>query len=204
MSNLPSDALEVGRVMEAYGVKGGIKVQPFSKSADGLLRVKAWFCVAQNGEVKSLIVESAKWHGDVVTAILVGLTDRDAAHALRGHSIWVSSAALPITQADEYYWRDLIGCQAIAQDGGVIGLITELTDTGVHAVLHVDCGVGFEPALIPFVNEYVGQVDIAAKTVQTVWQRDWLDAVVEKAPKPVKTPKTPKTPKPAPSAISAQ
>lgn len=190
MNTLPIDAVEVGRVIEAYGVKGGVKLQPFSNSADGLLRVKDWWFKSTTGAVKAADVESAKWHGDVVTAIIKDLIDRDHAQALKGWGVWVSQAALPATAAGEYYWRDLIGCQAIAHDGKALGLITDLSDTGVHAVLHVDCGAHYEPTLIPFVNEYVGHVDLSAKTVQTQWQWDWLDEIVEKPVKPTRVKKT--------------
>ena len=123
MNTLPNDAIEVGRVIEAYGVKGGLKLQAFSSSADGLLRVKQWCFQSTAGAVKTVTVESAKWHGDVVTAIIQDLNDRDQAQALKGWTVWVSQAALPPTTAGEYYWRDLIGCQAIAADGKVLGLI---------------------------------------------------------------------------------
>lgn len=186
MNTLPNDAIEVGRVMEAYGVKGGLKLQAFSNSADGLLRVKQWCFQSPAGIVKEVTVEAAKWHGDVVTATIKDLNDRDQAQTLKGWTVWVSQAALPATTTGEYYWRDLIGCQAIAADGKVLGLITDLSDTGVHAVLHVDCGVQYEATLIPFVNEYVGVVDITAKTVQTQWQWAWLDEIVEKPVKPTR------------------
>jgi 16S rRNA processing protein RimM len=186
MNILPTDAIEVGRVIEAYGVKGGLKLQPFSNSADGLLRVKDWCFQSVSGAVKAAVVEGAKWHGDVVTATIKGLSDRDQAQALKGWTVWVSQTALPATAVGEYYWRDLIGCLAIAQNGEALGLITDLSDTGVHAVLHVDCGVQFEPVLIPFVDEYVGVVDLSAKTVQTQWQWDWLDEIIEKPAKPTR------------------
>jgi 16S rRNA processing protein RimM len=192
-ATLSIEPIEVGRVIEAYGVKGGIKLQPFSSSADGLLRVKVWTLRAANGTQRSITVDSAKWHGDVVTATLIGFTNRDQADALRGSTVWVNPALLPAPQAGEYYWRDLIGCQAVAADGRALGMVIELSDTGVHAVLHVDCGAAFEPCLIPFVNEYVGAIDLTAKTVQTQWQWDWLDAVQEKPAKPTRTKAGPKS-----------
>ena len=176
---LPPDAIEVGRVIEAYGVKGGLKLQPFSSTADGLLKVKEWVFKTPAGTLSRAMVVLAKWHGDVITATLEGIDDRDQAHALKGASVWVSPAALPRTAANEYYWRDLIGCTAIAQDGLALGSVTALSETGVHAVLHVDCGAQFEPVLIPFVAAFVGEVDVVAKTVLTQWQRDWLEPALE-------------------------
>lgn len=39
----PEDAVEVGRVVDAWGVKGGIKVMPFSSDPQALFCTKKWF-----------------------------------------------------------------------------------------------------------------------------------------------------------------
>ncbi|MEN9911647.1 MAG: hypothetical protein RI956_91 [Pseudomonadota bacterium] len=180
MEQLPQDAIEVGRIIEAYGVKGGIKLKPFSNSADGLLYVKTWFLKNITGTIEIVNVEQSKWHSDAITAQLKGVDNRDQAQALRGSAVWISRALLPKTQLDEYYWSDLIGCQVLAIDGRVLGKVTSLLETGVHSVLQIDCGTTFEPALIPFVNQFIGTVALATKTIHTQWEYDWLDAIEEK------------------------
>ena len=39
----PEDAVEVGRIVDAWGVKGGIKVMPFSSDPQALFCTKKWF-----------------------------------------------------------------------------------------------------------------------------------------------------------------
>jgi 16S rRNA processing protein RimM len=39
----PEDAVEVGRIVDAWGVKGGIKVLPFSSDPQALFCTKKWF-----------------------------------------------------------------------------------------------------------------------------------------------------------------
>ena len=39
----PDDAIEVARIIDAWGVKGGIKVQPFSSDPQALFGTKKWF-----------------------------------------------------------------------------------------------------------------------------------------------------------------
>jgi ribosomal 30S subunit maturation factor RimM len=39
----PEDAVEVGRIVDAWGVKGGIKVVPFSSDPQALFCTKKWF-----------------------------------------------------------------------------------------------------------------------------------------------------------------
>ena len=192
---LPEDAIEVGRVVDAWGVKGGLKLQSFSSTADGLLKVKQWFLQSPAGQVSCWQVESAKWHSDSITATLLNLTDRDLAQSFKGWRIWVAKAALPQTAQGEYYWMDLLGCTALAQDGQPLGRVADVTESTVNAVLHVDCGAAYEPALIPFVAAYVGEVDLTARTIQTQWERGWLEPVVVWVEKPSKSAKSAKSAK---------
>jgi 16S rRNA processing protein RimM len=39
----PEDAIEVGRILGAWGIKGGIKVLPFAADASALLSAKVWY-----------------------------------------------------------------------------------------------------------------------------------------------------------------
>ena len=189
---LPADAIEVARVIDAWGVRGGIKLQPFSNTADGLLRVERWYLLASDGSVRAVTVDTAKWHSDTITATLMGISDRDVAASWRGYRVWVSKADLPKADAaaGEFYWMDLMGCTVLAADNTALGTVIELSDNGVHAVLHIDCGAGMETALIPFVDAYVGAVDLVAKTIATQWQRDWLEPVPEPKAKVIKPAKT--------------
>ena len=190
-TGLPADAIEVARVIDAWGVRGGVKLQPFSSTADGLLRVKTWYLVNPANEVKECSVDTAKWHADTVTATLMGITNREQVESWRGWRVWVSKSALP--KADvaggEFYWMDLLGCTAFAADQSVLGAVTEVSENGVHAVLHIDCGAGIESTLIPFVEQYVGVVDLSAKTIQTQWLREWLEPLPEPKPKVVRVKK---------------
>src|ERR1700750_665353 len=39
----PDDAIEVGRILGAWGIKGGIKVLPFAADPQALFSAKRWF-----------------------------------------------------------------------------------------------------------------------------------------------------------------
>jgi 16S rRNA processing protein RimM len=110
-NSTPDDLIEVGRVLNAYGLNGSVKVQPFSPTADTLLTSKRWWLVSlASPNFVFYQVKSAKSHsGSIVVTFDPGL-DRNQAEALKGQRIWVSRADFPQTQQDEYYWIDLIGC----------------------------------------------------------------------------------------------
>ncbi|MDP2004919.1 MAG: ribosome maturation factor RimM [Rubrivivax sp.] len=180
---MPADAVEVGRVMGAWGIKGGIKVKPFAADPQALFSSRRWF--VQPPEVAGprgpklaalptvLKVLGAKEHGDGVVATAQELPDRNAAEALRGARIFVSRASFPTPDDGEFYWVDLIGLAVANRQqvtlGGVVGLI----ETGPHCVLRIQPANTATPeVLIPFVDAYVDSVDLAARRIVVDWEAD--------------------------------
>ena len=100
------------------------------------------------------------------------VADRDAAAALTGQLIGVPAAALPeIAGDDEFYWRELVGCQVISTTGENLGVIDHLLETGANDVMFIR-GDGGE-TLVPFVDEFVESVDIAGRKVTVNWDSQW-------------------------------
>ena len=184
----PADAVEVGCVVDAWGVKGWIKVQPFAKDPQALFSSPRWFlapsAAPQPGAPKTyprlLRITQARSHGDAVVASAQDLSDRSAAEALRGARVFVPRASFPAASTDEYYWVDLIGVSVVNRQGHSLGTVTGLLDTGPHSVLCVrrtDATPGdtdVQPErLIPFVAAYVDDVDLGARLIRVDWGLDY-------------------------------
>ena len=152
----PEDAVEVGRIVDAWGVKGGFKVQPFSADPQALFCTKKWFlrpaeqapgalarpAAAGGGKAlprlakpRFLQVRQAREQGDLIVVTAEGLDDRDQAEALKGASVFVSRSAFPTPDEDEFYWVDLIGLDVVNREGEALGRVVDLIDTGPHCVL---------------------------------------------------------------------
>ena len=216
----PEDAIEVGRILGAWGIKGGIKVLPFAADASALLSSKVWFlkpaegakkpsaaAVARPGKAAAAVtpshrtpaqkaalaaplpfalhVKGVRDQGDALVCTAPEIADRDAAEALKGVRVFVSRAAFPAPDDDEFYWIDLIGLSVVNRDDAALGQVIGLIDTGPHCVLRVKPasaeGEGgdapAEPAaderLIPFVEAYVDSVDIASRRIVVDWGVDY-------------------------------
>ena len=126
----PVDAVEVARIIDAWGVKGWIKLQPFAADPKALFSSRRWHLrapahAATAAAIPALLhVTQAKIHGDSVVAAARELTDRDAAHALRGASVFVARGSFPTAGDDEYYWVDLIGAQVFNRQGEALGQVS--------------------------------------------------------------------------------
>ncbi|MCW5658606.1 MAG: ribosome maturation factor RimM [Burkholderiaceae bacterium] len=182
----PADAVEVARIIDAWGVKGWIKLQPFATDPQALFSSRRWHLLPPAHAIGGaavpplLHVTQAKSHGDSVVAAARELADRDAARALRGARVFVARSSFPTAQDDEFYWVDLIGAEVVNREGALLGRVTALIDTGSHSVLCVrrtDAGPDESDAtaerLIPFVSAYVDRVDVAARRIEVDWGLDY-------------------------------
>ncbi|HQQ69013.1 MAG TPA: ribosome maturation factor RimM, partial [Alicycliphilus sp.] len=141
-ADLPPDAVEVGRITDAWGVKGWFKVLPYSGNPEALLAAKSWFLQPAEKGGKSfftgtvlLPMRQARTHSDSVVAWAQGVEDRDGAQALRGARIFVPRAAFPVAGDDEYYWVDLIGLAVVNREGVALGSVRELLAMGPQTTL---------------------------------------------------------------------
>ncbi len=183
----PEDAIEVGRIVDAWGIKGGIKVLPFSSDPQALFSTRRWFLKAPEDKrgpagaaplPASLRITDAREQGDVIVATAHDVPDRTAAEALRGCRVFVSRASFPTADVGEYYWVDLIGLAVVNRQGEALGEVADLLDTGAHSVLRVVAAAGTgetdtEERLIPFVAAYVDDVDLTQRRITVDWGLDY-------------------------------
>jgi 16S rRNA processing protein RimM len=183
----PTDAVEVGRIVDAWGVKGWIKVQPFAADPQALFSSRRWFLKTAEAagpkrpaaSVPPLLkVTQVRRHGDVVVAQVQDVADRGAAEALRGARVFVSRASFPSADPDEYYWIDLIGLAVVNLQGESLGTVTGLLDTGPHSVLRIapegaDPGDEAGERLVPFVAAYVVDVRLPERRIVVDWGLDY-------------------------------
>lgn len=159
----------MGRVAAPFGVKGWIRVQPYSEDPGTLMEFASWR-VGRGEAQGDFAVEAIQDHGNALVAKLAGVDDRDAAYALRGREVSVARDALPEPADGEYYWSDLVGLRAINREGVTLGTVDSLMETGAHDVLVVK---GRREHLIPFVAAVIGRVDLEGGTIEVDWGEDY-------------------------------
>jgi 16S rRNA processing protein RimM len=167
----PADAVEVGVVLGAWGIKGGFKLQPHASDPQALFSCKRWWLRDSRGAQRLLKIVQAREQGDSIVASAQEIPDRNAAEALRGARVFVARASFPSAGDDEYYWVDLIGLDVRNREGQALGQVADLIDTGAHSVLRVVQGE--TERLIPFVAAYVDEVDLAARRIVVDWGMDY-------------------------------
>lgn len=166
----PEKKIVMGRVAVPYGVKGWVKIQPFTEAVDGLLDYPEWWMFGRNGW-QLCDVEDVALHGKSVIAKFAGVNDRTAAFALKGCEIAVPREDLPETGEDEYYWSDLVGLAVDNLQQQSYGTVKEVFATGANDVLVVQNED--RERLIPFTDAVVRLVDLKAGKMQVDWDADF-------------------------------
>ena len=180
-ADLPADAIEVGRIADAWGVKGWFKVLPHSADPQALFSSTRWYLQPSEKGAKTfsgtvlLRVRETKDHSDAVVARADGVEDRDAAEALKGARIFIPRSSFPSAGDDEFYWVDLLGLEVVNREGVLLGTVKDLMSTGPQTVLVVGYEEGGKALerMIPFVAQYVDGVDQGAKRITVDWQADY-------------------------------
>jgi 16S rRNA processing protein RimM len=175
----PDDLIQVGHITGAYGIRGGIRVAPYSMDADALLNIKTWWL--DKPSLRPVEVRNAKYHSGDVTATLVDVTDREGAEALKGATVQVSRADFPALPEDEYYWTDLIGLETVNLQGEALGKVTDMMHNGAQSILRITPvpdpnaapDVKAPERLVPFVDQYVKTVDLQARLITLDWGLDY-------------------------------
>ena len=173
----------MGRIAAAQGIRGWVKIQPYTEYLDSLLDYQTWWIGQEQGPWREVEVQQCEVHNKTLAAQLPDCPDRSAAEKLKGLLIAVPRSSLPQQTGDEYYWSDLIGLAVVNEAGVQLGTVAKLLETGANQVLSVTpvlseaqvlrgMGKGGE-ILIPFVSTAIKQVDVKNKTIRVDWALDY-------------------------------
>lgn len=161
--------VELGRCTQPHGIKGAFTFQLIN-TQDSSLDLDSKIIIFPLSEKSSVRAEGEEFFiekisfGHKVMAYLKGITDRSVTEKMIPFSIHLLKSDLPELDEDEIYLDDLIGCKAIHRETKKeLGKIIGLEDNGVQAILVIRGQESFD---IPFVDAFVGEIDLEAQTVE--------------------------------------
>ncbi len=156
----------IGRVRGAHGLRGQLRVQPFGDS-DFLLGLASVTLARSEDDpdaVRYEVEAAAPGRDDEVRMRLAGVHGREQAEALRGRLLLSDASAFEALPAGEYWGFELIGCRVETRDGGDVGTVREIWDTGAQQLLVVEDEGGRE-RLIPAVRELLRAIDVEGRRI---------------------------------------
>lgn len=148
------DYVLVGKVTKAHGLRGEVKVFPFSEEPANLVQYKTLVLVDSRASLSAMLtVTKSRIQGKTAVIQFNTIDDRTKAENIEGMGVLLPLDDLPAVDGDEYYWHDYEGKLVVDRNGTEIGRVDHLFSNGAQDVLVVKNNGG--EILIPVTNEIV-------------------------------------------------
>jgi 16S rRNA processing protein RimM len=160
-----SELILIGKVTATHGVRGQLKVVPYSGDVDSILTKCSIILKGLNGETEIAEISASAVHGRKILITLQGYDDINQVQHLVGREIYAERGQLPELDEGEYYWCDLIGLKVVTTQGEYLGELFDIMATGSNDVYLVKAGE--KECLIPAIEDVVVDInlDIGVMTV---------------------------------------
>ncbi|CAN5530334.1 ribosome maturation factor RimM [soil metagenome] len=159
--------LRVGRLTNAHGLKGAIKIELFTDDPERRFVPGAVFSLqvptSSPWHGKTLELAELKWYNSHPVAFFKNVTDRTTAESLIKAIMWIDQdLAEDSDEEDAWFDHQLVGLTAV-RDGVKVGTVTQIDHFPAQDLLTIKTDSG--DVLVPFVKAIVSAVDIKAGTI---------------------------------------
>ncbi|MGL1894359.1 MAG: ribosome maturation factor RimM [Spirochaetaceae bacterium] len=160
----------VGKIRTSHGVKGDLKVHSSSNDYSHFSNFKT-VVLKKGNRTKEFEVEAVKGKGPATLLKLKGIDTPEEGKLYTGYDILVNEKLKSPCQKGEYYQSDLIGCNLIFEKE-TLATVIDMVYGGPNDLLEVKRADDDRVVLVPFRNEFIGDVKIKDKTIQL--RVDWI------------------------------
>ena len=150
---------KLGQIVNAVGLKGESKVYPYTDYKERFEELDSLYI-----ENTLYNIEKVRYMGEMAIVKFEGVSDRNAAEALKGKYLYVDRENARELDEDEYFIPDLIGLEIKDEKGGVIGKLSDVIKNAAHDVYEIEMPDG-RKFMIPAVGEFVLDVDMDSRVM---------------------------------------
>ena len=152
------ERLEVGQIVNTFGIKGFVKVYPYVNDISRFDDLKTVYVKLKKQESK-LEIEEVKYQKNMVLIKFKGIETVEQAELLRNSYIEIDrSQAIPL-EKDEYFIADLLGLDVYLDTGEKLGFLDDIYNTGGSDIYVVKNELG-KQFLLPYIDDVVKNIDL--------------------------------------------
>lgn len=155
---MKQEYFEIGQIVNTFGIKGFVKVNPFTDDMHRFEELKS-VLVVKNKETIEMHIEEVKLHKNVVLIKFKGIEDINMAEKYKGCYIKIKREDARKLPKDTYFIADLIGIKVYDDNGNLLGKVDDIYNNKVHDVYVIKNDLG-KQILLPSIKEVIKQIDI--------------------------------------------
>ncbi len=150
--------LEVGQIVNTFGIKGFVKVYPYVNNVTRFNNLKYVYAKSKKEE-KKLEIEEVKYQKNMVLLKFKGVETVEEAEKLRNNYLEIDrSDAIPLEEG-EFFIADLIGLKVFLDTGEELGILEDIYNTGSKDIYVVKDKLG-KSYLLPYIDEVIKKIDL--------------------------------------------
>ena len=169
-----ADAVAIGRVGSAAGLRGEFRVNLYAADSSNLKEGKnLLFRRAGNSKAEAdslqdftAVCERVRYQKDKPVVKAEGIDDRNAAESIRGMEVCIEAEDLDKLPEGEHYVRNLVGCTVKdTASGREVGILKDVIQNTAQSVLEVETEDG-KTVLIPAVDAFMRNIDEKGRLIE--------------------------------------
>ena len=150
--------LEIGQIVNTFGIKGMVKVKPFTDDITRFDNLKKVY-VESNKTKKQYEIEEVKYHKDMVLIKFKGIDKVEDAELLRNSYLKVNRQDEPELEEGTYYIVDLIGLDVYSDEGKLLGKLDDVFNSGSCDIYVVKDELG-KQLLLPAISDVIKEINL--------------------------------------------
>ena len=155
--------LEIGQIVNTFGIKGIVKVVPFTDDITRFDNLKKVYIKTKKGK-KEYNIEEVKYHKNMVLLKFKGIENPEDAALLKNAYLLVDRKdAVPLPK-NSYYIVDLLGLEVYTEEGVLLGILEDIYNTGSNDIYVVKDEKG-KQILLPAISDVIKNIDIENKKI---------------------------------------
>ncbi|MGI9424980.1 MAG: ribosome maturation factor RimM [Hyphomicrobiaceae bacterium] len=159
----------LGHISTAHGIRGEVVIK--SHTADPA-DIGAYGPLSDESGTRLFDISGVRVVKKGVIARIRGVSDRNAAEALRGTALYIDRDKLPEPDDDEVYHADLIGLVAVKADGSFVGDVVGIQNFGAGDLVEIRLAGKRRTEFVPFTEGFVTDIDFEARRLIVVMPDD--------------------------------
>ncbi len=164
--------LEVGKIVNTHGLRGEVKVVPWTDYPEVFEDIE-YVYIKKKNDYERLDIKGIKYQKSNLIVRFSQLKDINEAEKYKNMVLYTEREMLGDLPEGTYYIADLIGLDVVKEDGEKVGVIADVFNTGSNDIYDIK-REGKKNMLLPVIDEVVLNIDIEAKKV-TVRMMDGLE-----------------------------
>ena len=155
--------LEIGQIVNTFGIKGFVKVNPWVDDVTRFDDLKKVYIKIRK-EQKELEIEDVKYHKNQVLIKFKGIENIEQAQSLRNAYLEIDRKdAIPLEEG-QYFIADLLESEVFSDEGEALGVLDDIYNTGSNDIYVVKNELG-KSILLPGIPEVIKEVDVENKKI---------------------------------------